>query len=94
MRNKNHNSCPKCRRQQYYICGSPTCNKCVLPKGKKAQIWDETGEFISCPYCGFTAYAGYWEDRGIEQFLKSEGVSSFGQLQEKRDREVTHEKPC
>ena len=81
-------TCPKCRRVQIPPhCGNADCNHCndYEPRGnKKRQTWTEDGNHIACPYCGFVADAGYWEDRDITSFLKSENVNSFGELHDKR----------
>ena len=76
----NLNKCPKCRREQYFVCGNPTCvcQKSV-PKGKRTQVIMD-GDLLACPYCGFTANIDYWEERSIRAMLKAEGVKSFAEL--------------
>lgn len=65
--------CPKCNRPQYAPhCGNADCNPCnerKPPEGELYQVWSEDGEALSCPYCGFTACLGYWEDRDFEMYV-------------------------
>lgn len=71
-------TCPKCRRVQYFVCSNRAC-VCWrrIPRGKKPQRFMRDGERIACPYCRFKAHADYWEERSIQCFFRSLGVSSF-----------------
>jgi aspartate carbamoyltransferase regulatory subunit len=59
--------CPKCRREQYFVCTNP---KCVchdrVPKGKLPQIWVDH-EALKCPYCGRVEHIDYWEERDMAE---------------------------
>jgi hypothetical protein len=61
-------TCPKCRRVQYFTCGVKTCPCWPIPKGKKHQVY-KGHDILACPYCGFSAHMDYWETRDMEQAL-------------------------
>lgn len=86
-------TCPSCGRVQHEPhCGNencPTCNAHKPPKGELYQIWSPDGNFLSCPYCGFTGDGSFWEDRAIKALFEAEGVKSFTELGEKRARKLT-----
>lgn len=89
-----HGTCPKCRRVQYYICGTPNCEACKdrLPAGKKEMLISNNGNDLSCPYCGFTESGSWWEERSIESFIKSMGASSLTEavaIDQKRHSDAT-----
>ena len=62
--------CPKCKKVQYFVCGNKEC-VCWkgVPGGKKPQRFNQDGETISCPYCGFKAHSDYWETRAMKESL-------------------------
>lgn len=55
--------CPKCGYE--LICGCKAC-KTKIPKNHLPEIWDSTGEFISCPNCNLTKHANWWEELSID----------------------------
>lgn len=59
-------TCPRCGRIQHFRCSDSgcVCNK-PLPKGERYQVWQDNGEALMCPYCGFSELADFWEDRDI-----------------------------
>ena len=63
-------TCPKCRRVQYFTCGNKDC-VCWkrVPKGKKPQRYGRHDALI-CPYCGFSAHIDYWFEREMEAARK------------------------
>lgn len=62
--------CPKCRRNQYWVCGNKDC-VCYkqVPRGAKPQI-NLKNDVVKCPYCGFKAHMDYWEEREQKIYWK------------------------
>jgi hypothetical protein len=56
--NDKQTHCPKCGYPQ--CCGCNDFCLAKIPEGIKPYTWDEEGECIICPNCGFTANADFW----------------------------------
>jgi hypothetical protein len=56
------NTCPKCRRVQYFTCGDHSCPCWTgIPKGKLPQVRLDHGA-LACPYCGFEEGGDFWAE--------------------------------
>ena len=79
--------CPNCNKESY--CDCDNCIKRPLPEGGKYYIVEELEFYhatIECPYCGFKADYGVWEDYEYEQLMKKNGTNSLYELSQNRKK--------
>ena len=53
--------CPHCHKIS--VCPCPACRKLREIEDIsefKEHTWDENGEIVECPYCGFKGHIDYW----------------------------------
>jgi hypothetical protein len=50
--------CPECGYPQY--CGCNNHCRSNIPERIKPYFWEDNGEIVVCPNCGFSAHADFW----------------------------------
>lgn len=86
--------CPKCNTELFCHC-----KNCIKKYSNRTPIlWKiilEDGEEYEVEYCGNCGYENspnFWEDLSVNQLFEAENVSSFKELNEKRNSKKDREK--